>query len=56
MILITDELHREHSEQILSTKLKVRTPLITSIPDRGDTANAADSIAKYIGSAVGLSI
>lgn len=56
ILLITDNLFNAHSKIIIEKKLKLRTPLILSIPDRGKPAAVTNAISSYIGDAIGVKL
>ena len=56
IILIMDSLYMMCSDFIMEKKLNYATPLIISIPNRGDDAAITSSVSSYIEAAIGMKI
>ena len=56
IILIMDELYARNSEMIMDRKLNSKTPLIVSVPERGEKAAITSAVSSYIETAVGMKL
>ncbi|MCF0143421.1 MAG: V-type ATP synthase subunit F [Parasporobacterium sp.] len=56
ILMIMDDFYRAYSDMVLEAKLKYSTPLIMSIPAKGQPAAITEAVSSYIGDAIGIKI
>ncbi|MDP4118034.1 MAG: V-type ATP synthase subunit F [Bacillota bacterium] len=56
ILLVTEKLAKNFSNEIAKIKLGMRLPLVVEIPDRHGTGRTPDSITSYVKEAIGVKV